>query len=168
MRVDTVLLKVASRCNLDCSYCYVYNMGDDSWRTMPKRMDPQVMAETCAQLGRLQVAQDHPFAVVLHGGEPLLLGAVRLGEIFSLLRSELGRGCSINVQTNGVLIDDTVLNLCAEHGVRSPSVLTARRQSTTATGGIVGGATATPQSWPGSPGRRRTARAERSSPACSP
>lgn len=118
MRIDTVLLKVASRCNLDCGYCYVYNMGDDSWRSMPKRMDPQVMAETCAQLGRLQTSQDHPFAVVLHGGEPLLLGATRLGELFSLLRAELGHRCSINVQTNGVLIDDAVLDLCAEHGVR--------------------------------------------------
>jgi uncharacterized protein len=118
MRVDTVLLKVASRCNLDCGYCYVYNMGDDSWRSMPKRMDPQVMAETCAQLGRLQTAQDHPFAVVLHGGEPLLLGAARLRELFSLLQAELGHRCSINVQTNGVLIDDAVLDLCAEHGVQ--------------------------------------------------
>lgn len=118
MRVDTVLLKVASRCNLDCGYCYVYNMGDDSWRSMPKRMDPQVMAETCAQLGRLQIAQDHPFAVVLHGGEPLLLGPAKLGELFSLLRTELGHRCSINVQTNGVLIEDAVLDLCAEHRVR--------------------------------------------------
>ena len=32
MFIDTVLLKVASRCNLDCSYCYVYNMGDEAWR----------------------------------------------------------------------------------------------------------------------------------------
>lgn len=25
--VDTVLLKVASRCSIDCSYCYVYHLG---------------------------------------------------------------------------------------------------------------------------------------------
>ena len=36
--IDTVLLKVASRCNLDCSYCYVYHMGDDGWRYQPKLM----------------------------------------------------------------------------------------------------------------------------------
>ena len=74
MRIDTVLLKVASRCNLDCSYCYVYNMGDESWRAMPKRMTPDTQERVAAQLGRLFVAQRHPFAVVLHGGEPLLLG----------------------------------------------------------------------------------------------
>jgi uncharacterized protein len=63
-------------------------------------------------------AQDHPFAVVLHGGEPLLLGAARLADMFACLRAELPRSCSLNVQTNGVLIDDTILELCAEHGVR--------------------------------------------------
>lgn len=118
MRVDTVLLKVASRCNLDCSYCYVYNMGDDSWRAMPKRIDPNVLAEVCAQLGRLQTAQNHPFAVVLHGGEPLLMGAARLGDLFTRLRKVLPRSCSLNMQTNGVLIDDAILDLCAKDGVR--------------------------------------------------
>ena len=118
MRIDTVLLKVASRCNLDCGYCYVYNMGDDSWRTMPKRIQPPVLAEVCAQLGRLQIAQCHPFAVVLHGGEPLLLGATRLDELFTRLTAELPRSCSLNVQTNGVLIDDDTLETCARHGVR--------------------------------------------------
>ena len=118
MRVDTVLLKVASRCNLNCNYCYVYNMGDDSWRTMPKRVEPVVLAEVCAQLGRLQAAQGHPFAIVLHGGEPLLLGAARLDDLFTRLRAELPRSCSLNVQTNGILIDNTILDLCAKHHVR--------------------------------------------------
>jgi uncharacterized protein len=118
MRVDTVLLKVASRCNLDCGYCYVYNMGDDSWRSMPKQIEPTVLSEVAAQLGRLQVAQNYPFAVVLHGGEPLLLGAARLRDVFAELRDALPRSCSLNVQTNGVLLHTDILDLCAEHGVR--------------------------------------------------
>ena len=118
MRVDTILLKVASRCNLDCGYCYVYNMGDESWRSMPKRIEATVLAEVCAQLARLYAAQDHPFAVVLHGGEPLLLGADRLDDLFTRLRSALPLSCSLNVQTNGVLIDEAILDLCTEHDVR--------------------------------------------------
>ena len=34
--VDTVLLKVASRCNINCTYCYVYHLGDENWRKLPK------------------------------------------------------------------------------------------------------------------------------------
>ena len=34
--IDTVILKVVAPCNLNCSYCYEYNMGDDSWKFKPK------------------------------------------------------------------------------------------------------------------------------------
>ena len=50
-QLDTVLLKVASRCNLDCSYCYVYHMGDEAWRDQPDRcsaarfLDPAVRGD---------------------------------------------------------------------------------------------------------------------------
>ena len=117
MRIDTVLLKVASRCNLNCSYCYVYNMGDASWRHMPKRMSEETESLVTAQLSRLCKAQDHPFAVVLHGGEPLLLGARRLQFLLRRLRAALPVSCSVNIQTNGVLITPAVLDICANEGV---------------------------------------------------
>ncbi|MEU9838708.1 hypothetical protein AB0C69_05725, partial [Actinomadura sp. NPDC048032] len=30
------ILKIHSRCNLACDYCYVYEMGDQSWRDQPR------------------------------------------------------------------------------------------------------------------------------------
>ena len=48
MRIDTVLVKVASRCNINCTYCYVYNMGDDGWQDMPAL----ISRETIAALAR--------------------------------------------------------------------------------------------------------------------
>lgn len=117
MRIDTVLLKVASRCNLNCSYCYVYNMGDEAWKALPKRMRPDTQERVIQQFGELYRRQDHPFAVVLHGGEPLLIGAARLDELLSGLRSVLPATCSISIQTNGVLISDEILDICALHGV---------------------------------------------------
>ncbi len=117
MHIDTILLKVASRCNLDCSYCYVYHMGDDSWRDLPKRLSGQTQDLVVKQLGALMRAQGRPFSIVLHGGEPLLLGAARLETLFSQLRAELGGSCGLSIQTNGVLITPAILDLCAEHGV---------------------------------------------------
>jgi uncharacterized protein len=117
VRIDTVLLKVASRCNLNCSYCYVYNMGDEAWKSLPKRMRPETQERVIRQLGALYRRQDHPFAVVLHGGEPLLIGATRLGELLADLRSVLPFSNSISIQTNGVLITDKILDLCAVQGV---------------------------------------------------
>jgi len=50
-QIDTVLVKAASRCNLDCSYCYVYNLGDDGWKDQPRRMPDAVMDSVIDQLG---------------------------------------------------------------------------------------------------------------------
>ena len=71
-RVDTVLVKTASRCNFDCSYCYVYHGADSSWRFQPKRMGREVAAAVRARLVEQAERQEMGFAVVLHGGEPLL------------------------------------------------------------------------------------------------
>ncbi len=37
------VLKIESRCNLNCDYCYVYNMGDESWRDQPSSMSLDVV-----------------------------------------------------------------------------------------------------------------------------
>ena len=117
MHIDTVLLKVASRCNLDCGYCYVYHLGDESWRSQPKRMSEATLTLAAAELGELMRRQGRPFSLVLHGGEPLLLGLARLKCLFSALRRELGSACGIGVQTNGVLITDLILDVCARFDV---------------------------------------------------
>jgi hypothetical protein len=41
IEIDTVLIKVASRCNINCTYCYVYNAGDDGWKEMPNQISPE-------------------------------------------------------------------------------------------------------------------------------
>lgn len=117
MHVDTVLLKVASRCNLDCSYCYVYHMGDDAWRGLPKRMAVDTQTAVAARLRELRDEQGRPFSIVLHGGEPLLLGVQGLGRLLSSLRGALGFDCGISIQTNGVLLDREILDVCADERV---------------------------------------------------
>lgn len=115
--IDTVLLKVASRCNLDCTYCYVYHMGDEAWRGQPKRMSDAVMELAAKRLGEIYREQSMPFSVVLHGGEPLLIGHDRLIRLCGALRAELPHPCGIHLQTNGVLLDDAVLDVLVAHDV---------------------------------------------------
>src|SRR6202035_5478099 len=111
------LLKVASRCNLNCTYCYVFNMGDDAWRSQPKKMAERVESAAVAELGALSLAQQRPFSVVLHGGEPLLLGPERLNGLFASLRVALSPQHGIHLQTNGVLLSERVLDICGEFDV---------------------------------------------------
>ena len=115
--IDTVLVKLASRCNLNCDYCYVYQMGDDSWRSQPKRMADATVDAMAEQLGRLVAHQGRPLSVVFHGGEPLLVGAVRFRRICETLRLRLGGESGLHLQTNGVLLTDEVIEACADHDV---------------------------------------------------
>lgn len=115
--IDTVLLKIASRCNLDCSYCYVYNMGDDGWRNQPKRMTDTVQGAIARQLSDLYASQGHRLHVVLHGGEPLLVGPARMRSLCGMLRSALPEPCELHVQTNGVLLNEEFIDIFVEFGV---------------------------------------------------
>ncbi len=117
MQIDTVLVKTASRCNLDCTYCYVYHLNDDGWKSQQKRMSATVIDATVDQLGALSRAQAVPLSVVLHGGEPLLLGKELMRRLVRGLSQSLAVGCGIHVQTNGVLLDDGFIELFAEHNV---------------------------------------------------
>ena len=115
IEIDTVLIKAVSRCNINCRYCYVYNMGDASWASMPKLMSSETIAAVGEALGELACAQDRRFAVVLHGGEPLMLGHVRLDVLLTVLRKALPVDYPISVQTNGMLITEELLDVCARH-----------------------------------------------------
>ena len=112
--IDTVLLKTASRCNIACSYCYVYQLGDQGWRRQPPTMSKSTIDATVRRLDELRQAQDRDFAVVLHGGEPLLLPEALLARLLTGLRARLPGGCTLSVQTNGTLLSDRRLDILAD------------------------------------------------------
>ncbi|MEI7591065.1 MAG: cyclophane-forming radical SAM/SPASM peptide maturase YhhB [Deltaproteobacteria bacterium] len=115
VEIDTILIKVASQCNINCGYCYVYNMGDDSWENMPNFISQETIESITNELADLKTAQRRSFAVVLHGGEPLLLGVRRLELLLHSLRTAIPDNYCISIQTNGMLISDKVLDLCSRY-----------------------------------------------------
>ena len=114
-QLDTVLIKTASRCNIDCSYCYVYQGPDTTWRAQPKRMRPEVLTAVRDRLIEQAERQPVGFAIVLHGGEPLLLGLKDLAALLRGLRVSLSpQSYPISIQTNGTLLSQNFLDLLAE------------------------------------------------------
>jgi uncharacterized protein len=92
-------------------------MGDEAWRDQPKRMAAPTAIRVAEQLGAVFRAQGVPFSVVLHGGEPLLLGRERLAHLLESLRGELPTACGLHVQTNGVLLTNEMLDVLAAYDV---------------------------------------------------
>ncbi len=113
--LDTVLLKTASRCNYDCNYCYVYHSSDTRWVKQPKRMTEELLDVIQGRLVEQASAQERGFAIVLHGGEPLLLGLDRMSQFIAALRTNLpATRYPISIQTNGSLLSNEFLDLFAE------------------------------------------------------
>src|SRR4051794_26066398 len=73
--VTTFILKIASRCNLNCTYCYVYNKGDTSYLRHPQRMSTEVAVATLGRIRQHCIRHSLPrVELIFHGGEPLLAG----------------------------------------------------------------------------------------------
>jgi uncharacterized protein len=103
------VLKTASRCNLNCSYCYVYNKGNDSWRGRPALMPDRVFDASVERIRRYCERSGQPtVSVSFHGGEPCLLGPELFAQRCGRLRRELGDRDRLRLvlQTNGTLLDD--------------------------------------------------------------
>ena len=108
------LLKVASRCNLDCDYCYVYHHVDQSWRTLPKLMSYDTIRHFGSQLNTYLSGRSHkPFSIIFHGGEPLLFSAEGLVKARDIIRNEVAAQYELefSVQTNGHLLTDKGLRV---------------------------------------------------------
>lgn len=81
---------------------------------MPKAISPETVRALSQSLAALSKDQGSEFTTVLHGGEPLMLGARRLEHLLSSLRENLSAEHKICMQTNGMLISDEVLRVCDE------------------------------------------------------
>lgn len=119
-RISSFLVKVASRCNLDCDYCYVYHHADQAWRSMPRVLSAENRQAFARRLAEYAQSVDlKRAAVIFHGGEPLLAGAASLCEFASLIRATAGPDIEIDIglQTNGLLLDNATLDLFEAHGI---------------------------------------------------
>lgn len=115
-RLTSFLVKVASRCNLDCDYCYVYHHADQSWRALPRVLsaaDRAAFAERLAAYVRSTGLKE--CALILHGGEPLLAGVDTIVNFARLVRAALPPECAVDIglQTNGLLLTDQALDAFA-------------------------------------------------------
>ena len=101
------LLKVVSRCNISCDYCYMYKHADQSWRDQPVFMKDKTISRFSERLNEyVESTSLKEFSIIFHGGEPLLYTPRRLVRAASVIRNLVHPSCSLNfsLQTNGVLL----------------------------------------------------------------
>lgn len=118
--VNHAILKVASRCNLNCSYCYVYNMADSTWKIRPPLMSNAVFEATLERIcEQCRATGQDEFCIAFHGGEPCLIGPATFDAWCGRARAVLGSivRLSLVMQTNGTLLDFAWIRLLQKHRV---------------------------------------------------
>lgn len=123
-----VILKVQETCNLNCSYCYMYNMGNELHSMVPTSM-PIAVCEGAAELvgSQLRAREAATVSIILHGGEPMLMPPkhfrARMETIKNGIASIAGEDAMSRVefalQTNGTLVTDQWLDCLHDYGIRA-------------------------------------------------
>lgn len=106
--ISNLVLKVASRCNLNCSYCYMYNLGDTTYMNQPKFMSDEVVDLVIMRTKQYLISMKQSrFQFIFHGGEPLLVPKKWYVKFVNKVKKELMEYDIIfALQTNGVLYNE--------------------------------------------------------------
>jgi len=107
---DFLIVELTYDCNLKCSYCYLcYDKFNDKRRMSFETF--KCFVDSLAEK-RLINKKDKEIIVVLHGGEPLLLGAELLEKMISYFKEKFDANnlkYNLTMQTNGLLIDESFI-----------------------------------------------------------
>jgi len=117
-----IILKISERCNINCSYCYVFNKGNSlaeestALISSDRVGDLRSFLERCTKHADIETIQ-----IDLHGGEPLMMKKWRFDDLCRTLKTgDYGSAkLELALQTNGVLIDDEWIDLLAKHDVHT-------------------------------------------------
>ena len=117
----TAIVKVASRCNLNCSYCYMYNKGDRTFLAQPELMALETVDALCERIA--EHCRQHElstFSIGFHGGEPMLAPRSFFEAFVGRMRVALEPAVAprFSIQTNGTLITPAWCELLARHEIR--------------------------------------------------
>lgn len=113
MITKALIVKVASRCNLNCTYCYMYNMGDESYKIQPKFMSLEIVKSMFIRIKNHCIKNNlNKFLIVFHGGEPLLCDIDFYKNFINIQKEILPKNIIIDyaMQTNGVLLTYELAN----------------------------------------------------------
>lgn len=104
-----VIIKVTEVCNINCSYCYVFNMGNEDYKSRPQFISQGTAEQIVAFLRQgVRDMKTERIRIVFHGGEPLMLGKRRFQSLCRTLQDGLGNlvDLGLGLQSNGALIDE--------------------------------------------------------------
>lgn len=119
--IHEFILKISSICNLNCDYCYEYNLGDSSWKTKSKIMGLETAKVIAEKIKKHVELHNIPnIFISFHGGEPLLVSINHFEQIILILKTELfssNTRVTFSTQTNCTLINEEFIKLFEKYQI---------------------------------------------------
>lgn len=113
--MNVYLFKLAEFCNLNCSYCFMFNLRDFAFRQKPKKMSLDVFRAAVPKILDMARRQElSRISISFHGGEPLLVGQEWIRAAVGCFGDVHDIRVDFGVQTNGLLIDQSWMELFGE------------------------------------------------------
>lgn len=121
-RLDSieVVVKLTEVCNINCSYCYMFNGGNEEYLARPAYMREATVEAITEFLARgIEESQAKRLHIIFHGGEPTMMKRERFAQVCSALTSRLESRVhlKLSMQTNAMLVDDGWVETLAQFGV---------------------------------------------------
>jgi uncharacterized protein len=104
---SSCVLKLAAVCNLDCTYCYVFNLADRVYTRVPPFLSVDAALRTLDRVvEHLDTVGEREFDLTLHGGEPTMWPLKNFVRLLERVEEIRGRGIRLRVamQTNAYRI----------------------------------------------------------------
>jgi uncharacterized protein len=110
----------------------MYEAVDQGWLQQPKMMSSAVLTQALRRIVEHVGSSAEPVDLVLHGGEPLLVGPAGMRTMLERIHDGLRplSAFTVTVQTNGVRLDQAFAELFLEFGVRVGISLDGGRAAT--------------------------------------
>lgn len=117
--ISSLVVKIVERCNLNCSYCYMYNHADRSYLDRPALMSERTFGQLLTRIleycGRFP---GHRMALAFHGGEPMMMKPERFERLAAAAEERLGECLAgLTMQTNATMVTDEWIEVLRRHRV---------------------------------------------------
>jgi uncharacterized protein len=114
-----LIVKLAERCNIACTYCYYFENEERSALSRPARLTDYAANQLIFRIDEYLRSHVHnQVRVIFHGGEPLLYGKERFSALCGKLRElEHWARVELCIQTNAILVDKEWIDIFSEFSI---------------------------------------------------